>query len=349
MFRGEPSYAFLFDQSNKMKDPLYVLVIDDNPDDRALVIRELRRQFSAIEIEEIIDSHGFEKAMQNGQFDLVITDYQLLWTDGLTLLRALKARWPDLPVVMFTGTGSEEVAVEAMKSGLDDYVLKSPKHYSRLPAAAKVALKMARQRQELKEAESRYTVLFNSVPVGLYRTSATGEILDANPALAEMLGYDNQAALLALKTSELFVNVDDYLHRKELLDREGVLHNFETQLHCHDGSNCWVQDNAKVVHNAQTHEIYYEGSLENITKRKEAEFEREQLISELQDALAEVKTLSGLLPICAQCKKIRDDNGYWNQIEVFIQSHSDAEFTHSFCPDCMKRLYPEVSIEGVPS
>ena len=68
--------------------------------------------------------------------------------------------------------------------------------------------------------------------------------------------------------------------------------------------------------------------------------EKEKLISELQEALAKVKTLSGLLPICSSCKKIRDDKGYWNQIETYIRQHSEAEFTHSICPKCAKMLYP---------
>ncbi|MDY6951704.1 MAG: PAS domain-containing protein [Thermodesulfobacteriota bacterium] len=80
----------------------------------------------------------------------------------------------------------------------------------------------------------------------------------------------------------------------------------------------------------------------DITERKQAEEERERLILELQEALAKVKTLSGLLPICASCKKIRDDRGYWQQIEEYIQEHSDAEFSHSVCPECARRLYPEI-------
>jgi PAS domain S-box-containing protein len=80
----------------------------------------------------------------------------------------------------------------------------------------------------------------------------------------------------------------------------------------------------------------------DITERKQAEEERERLIGELQEALAEVKTLSGLLPICASCKSIRDDQGYWRQIEAYIQDHSEAEFSHSVCPECAKKLYPEV-------
>ena len=70
--------------------------------------------------------------------------------------------------------------------------------------------------------------------------------------------------------------------------------------------------------------------------------ELHRLNAELQDALAQVKTLSGLLPICSSCKKIRDDQGYWNQLEVYIQDHSEAVFSHSLCPDCAKKLYPEI-------
>ena len=66
-----------------------------------------------------------------------------------------------------------------------------------------------------------------------------------------------------------------------------------------------------------------------------------ELILELQDALTKVKILSGLLPICASCKKIRDDEGYWNQVEEYIERHSEVTFTHGICPECMKKLYPE--------
>ena len=75
-------------------------------------------------------------------------------------------------------------------------------------------------------------------------------------------------------------------------------------------------------------------------ERKQDEAEREHLISELKGALAEVKTLSGLLPICSGCKKIRDDQGYWNRIETFISEHSDAQFSHGICPDCAQKYFP---------
>ena len=78
-----------------------------------------------------------------------------------------------------------------------------------------------------------------------------------------------------------------------------------------------------------------------ITERKSAEAERENLIHELETALREVKTLSGMLPICSACKKVRDDQGYWKQIEEYISQRSGAQFSHGLCPDCMEQLYPE--------
>ena len=77
-------------------------------------------------------------------------------------------------------------------------------------------------------------------------------------------------------------------------------------------------------------------------KIKQKDREKSASIVELHKALVEVKTLSGFLPICASCKKIRDDKGYWNQIEAYISEHSEAEFSHGICPECTKKLYPDI-------
>ena len=82
--------------------------------------------------------------------------------------------------------------------------------------------------------------------------------------------------------------------------------------------------------------------IRDVTVEKQLEAQREALVVDLQNALAQVKTLSGLLPICAHCKKIRDDSGYWHQIEAYVRDHSEADFSHSLCPDCCKVLYPEL-------
>ena len=76
-------------------------------------------------------------------------------------------------------------------------------------------------------------------------------------------------------------------------------------------------------------------------KKKEIELEKMELISKLQDALDRIKLLRGIIPICSACKNIRDDQGYWNNIENYIKEHSDADFSHGICPDCARKLYPE--------
>lgn len=82
-------------------------------------------------------------------------------------------------------------------------------------------------------------------------------------------------------------------------------------------------------------------TLQDITERKRLEEEKDQLVSELQEANDRIKTLRGLIPICSTCKKIRDDTGYWKKLEVYIEEHSEAEFTHSLCPACEERFYLE--------
>jgi hypothetical protein len=105
-----------------------------------------------------------------------------------------------------------------------------------------------------------------------------------------------------------------------------------------DGSRRMVQFS---VFGIQTDLGYRIGStIRDVTKRVQAEKEREELIADLEEALASIKTLRGLIPICVSCKKIRDDEGYWNQVEVYIAQHSEAEFTHGICPDCKRELYP---------
>lgn len=82
-------------------------------------------------------------------------------------------------------------------------------------------------------------------------------------------------------------------------------------------------------------------SFQDITELKKLEKEKESLIEKLQGSLEKVKLLSGIIPICASCKKIRDDKGYWSQVESYVRDHSEAEFSHGICPECAKKLYPE--------
>ncbi|HYE30695.1 MAG TPA: response regulator [Methylomirabilota bacterium] len=321
------------------------LIIDDNSDDRALVRYQLARHFDDATFIEVHDEKTFQVALAEGDFDLVVTDYHLCWTDGLVTLKALKSRYPEVPVVMFTGTGNEEVAVAGMKGGLEDYVLKSSRETTRLAAAVELALRSAQHRRELALAESRYSQLFQSVPVGLFLATPTGQLVDVNPALSQMLAFRTREDLLRTPFQKLFARPQDFEKLRSALEREGSVRHFEVLLRCVDHNLCWADCHATIVRDPKTQAVHYEGSLEDITERKKMEAAREHHISHLEQALSSTRNLSGLLPICSSCKKIRDEEGDWNQLEVYIQKHSEAQFTHSFCPECARSLYPEIFAE----
>lgn len=113
------------------------------------------------------------------------------------------------------------------------------------------------------------------------------------------------------------------------------------EIRCFDGSRKTILNSAMPIRNP-------EGTIagavivnQDITEKRQLETEREKSIKKLEHALSQVKTLSGLLPICASCKNIRDDKGAWNPIETFIRERTDTEFSHGICPDCLNRLYPD--------
>jgi two-component system NtrC family sensor kinase len=133
----------------------HILVVDDNPEDCSRIKRALRRKFPDVQVKRVAGEQDLVQALETNQFDLAITDFKLGWTDGLTVLRAVKSHKPDCPVIMFTSTGSEDVAVEAMKAGLDDYVRKSPRYSARLVAAVRSALEKAGQRESERESKAR--------------------------------------------------------------------------------------------------------------------------------------------------------------------------------------------------
>jgi PAS domain S-box-containing protein len=329
-----------------MNHSLRVLLVDDNPDDRLLALRALQREIPGLKATEITDNSALERAIEQGGFDLVITDYQLRWSDGLHVLREVKRLWPGVPVVMFTGTGSEEIAVEAMKAGLDDYVIKSPRHFARLPAAVTNALRQAKMRQQKAEAEANFTRLFETMPIGLFHMRPDGTILQVNSALAAMLGFEHPAEASGAHAVEFFRTPEEHVAWRENIERHGTLVGHETQMRRRDGSQMWVEISARALRDGLSGLLFYEGSVEDISQRHAAQEERERLIASLRDAAQNVKRLSGLLPICSSCKKIRDDHGEWNPLEVYIQQRSDASFTHSFCPECVRRLYPEIFAEA---
>jgi two-component sensor histidine kinase len=136
-----------------MTASIRVLLVDDNPDDRALVRREVEALFSGAEITEAGSREEFEQARRSRNFDLVVTDLHLNWGNGREVMMAIRQACPDAAVVMFTGTGDEMTAVELMKAGIDDYVVKHARQLPRLRASMKLAVDNSRQRSQLTERE----------------------------------------------------------------------------------------------------------------------------------------------------------------------------------------------------
>jgi PAS domain S-box-containing protein len=114
----------------------------------------------------------------------------------------------------------------------------------------------------------------------------------------------------------------------------------EHEHHDKDGNKIYAEVSAYPIKDSTGKIIRFVHLSKDITERKNLERERVKLIRELQDALAEIRTLKGIIPICSFCKNIRNDSGYWEQIETYISQHSEAEFTHGICPQCAKKIYP---------
>jgi PAS domain S-box-containing protein len=198
------------------------------------------------------------------------------------------------------------------------------------------------------EASLRLTQFcFDSAALAIYYIQSDGRILNVNIHAAGMLGYTVE------ELSGSFVwDIDPDAHPDTFDDgwrklvAAGVAL-FEVSHIRKDGHRVPVEVTSKLLeYGGRQFLICF---AQDITKRKQAENEREKLLKELRKALENVKALSGLLPICASCKKIRDDKGYWNQIEHYIHTHSEAEFSHGLCPDCVIELYPDCDIEDTKS
>lgn len=192
-----------------------LLLIDDSPDDRSLIIRELGREFPDLQVEEVIEAQHFNCVLNTGNFDIAIIDYCLRWTDGLTVLDELKSRYPNCPVIMFTNSGNEEIAVEAMKAGLDDYITKSATHYARLPMVVQASLKRNQDKIRHKqtkaalwESQERFRLLVESVKdYAIFTLDSNGYITSWNSGAENILGYQ-EAKIIGQHGSCIFTPED---------------------------------------------------------------------------------------------------------------------------------------------
>jgi signal transduction histidine kinase len=245
---------------------LRVLLLDDNPHDRDLTRRELCKEFSDVRAIQPLDDIEFRRALQTEDFELVITDFNLKWSNGMNIVRAVKSALPQCPVIMFTATGTQEVAVEAMKAGLDDYVIKSAKHYVRLAVAVRSCLDRAEIRLRALRSETRLQTLLDRLNVGVLRLTVDGEVVDANRACKALLerfdaGIDQSSehALLGAVREvlpQLKARNDAVEREVELIARDGqslcvYLSLLRVRVNGHDAIDVLVEDVTKMRRSAE--------------------------------------------------------------------------------------------------
>jgi PAS domain S-box-containing protein len=188
---------------------------------------------------------------------------------------------------------------------------------------------------DLKENEEKLRTFIESASDLMYETDADGNFIYVNEALAINLGYTKEEVIgMHLSGIASKEDLERYNVQEEELIAKGKL-TFEPILIRKDGEKIHGEIKIVALYDSDGRYAGSRGIFRDISERKKMEEEKENLIEKLQEALARIKTLRGLLPICSSCKKIRDDKGYWHQVEIYIQDHSEAEFTHGFCPECL--------------
>jgi PAS domain S-box-containing protein len=204
---------------------------------------------------------------------------------------------------------------------------------------------LRRAQEELEASRSRYAELYDFAPVGYFTFDARGLIREVNLTGALQLGITGR--LLVNTPFVGFIAEDEdrkifYTHKKEVFTTE-ARQSCEIRLRKKGGTVFYAQLQSGAAQNIDNKAGYIRTAVIDITERKRLEEEREKLVRELQESLSKIKTLKELLPICAYCKKIRDDEGYWQQVEKYITEHTDTFFTHGICPECYEKAKEEMS------
>ncbi|HEY6419448.1 MAG TPA: response regulator [Candidatus Binataceae bacterium] len=254
-----------------MSAPRHILIVEDSADDAELAARALRRGGCELTYERVETPEAMRAALARTKWDLVIADYSMPHFNGLAALQLLQEQGLDLPFILVSGAVGEDVAVQAMKAGAHDYVLKN--NLSRLPPAVERELRESEVRREGRRAESRYRNLFASVPVGVFITTPEGRILEANPTFVEMLGFEDAQSLKQVNIGDLWAHPEERARLTALIASGGIEQNFEMEFRRRDDSVIWCAESARAIYDAPGKVDYYEEVAVNVTARKRVEEE----------------------------------------------------------------------------
>jgi PAS domain S-box-containing protein len=206
-------------------------------------------------------------------------------------------------------------------------------------------MKMNRPGGELDSTNSLafYQKIFHKSLIGMSVYDGSGQCIEANEALGKLIGANREKALL-----QNYYRLESW-KKSGLLDlalcaiKENTEKRQEENVTTTFGRHITIDYHFKPFSVVDQEYLLLIAS--DVTERKRAELAREKLVKKLQGALSEVKTLKGIIPICSSCKKIRNDKGYWEKVETYIYDHSEADFSHSICPECFKKLYPDIDYD----
>lgn len=287
------------------KKLIRILIVEDEIEDLEFinnVLRNSRLNFKSNAFGSGEDA--LEELKKNPNYDIILADLVLPQMDALELIKEIKSLNINIPVICISGRGSEETAVTALKLGVSNYIVKRVGYTSLLPAAIENALlsfnlaeknkvlqkELVRAKENLeekvkqrtielnkeielrKENEEKFYSLFRNATIGIYRTTQEGKILLANPALLKMLGY-NSLEEIQLRNLEEEGYEPEYPRAKfkEQIEKYGFVRGLESKWHRKDGSILYVEESAHTIRDEKGKTLYYDGIVEDITVRVEAQ------------------------------------------------------------------------------
>jgi len=229
-----------------------ILLVDDHESDRELAALVLSNEFDRVEIDQVGSAAEFSAAMAAGLFGLVITDTELEWNDDLDVIELVRDLRPECPIILFTASAGTDIWNDALRLQVDGYVQKSSEGFVELPAAVRSALFRARRRALATAKDAPYRRLVEGLPVGVVVSTASGEILEANPAFAAMLGLPNSEAVARRSFTKFFAHPSVASTWQSQIEASRSVGNLDVQLTRADRSTMWVRISSWVVEEGPT-------------------------------------------------------------------------------------------------